>query len=179
MKSHAPATRRLLLVPLLSLAAVATASAQSAAPKATPAPVASTPVAPAPAAVQPPLTIALIEWRIKKGQENEFLDYWATKSTIPDRAGLIGEFLSGEQEAAGQFPWVNWQTRSTPEYTVYYNVGIWRSSKDYVDQIGKFADNSRPPMPFEYDHRRRVLIEPFEWRRGPVALPATDASGVH
>src|SRR5215207_4961563 len=38
--------------------------------------------------------IVLVEWKIKKGREAEFLDYWSTQSTIPDRSGLIGEFLS-------------------------------------------------------------------------------------
>ena len=39
--------------------------------------------------------IVVVEWKIKKGREAEFLDYWSTRSTIPDRSGLIGEFLSG------------------------------------------------------------------------------------
>src|SRR4051812_1299117 len=38
--------------------------------------------------------IILVEWSIKKGQEREFLDYWSTRATVEDRAGLIGEFLS-------------------------------------------------------------------------------------
>lgn len=168
----------ILLAPFLPFAAAFPALAQV--PAQAQAPVAAPAQAAAPAMVgqSSPLTFAIIEWKIKKGMEKDFLDYWATKSTLADRTGLVGEFLSSEGEATGQFPWINWQTRSTPEYTVYYNVGIWKSSKDYVEQIGKFADNSRSPMPFEYDHRRRVLVDPVEWRRGPVALPDADAPGV-
>src|SRR4051794_34367267 len=36
--------------------------------------------------------IVLVEWRIKKGREQEFLDHWATRATVADRSGLIGEF---------------------------------------------------------------------------------------
>ncbi len=170
------ALKRLILAPFLPLLATVPALAQVAAAPQAPTPPAVS--APAPEGSSP-LAFAIIEWKIKKGQDKEFLDYWGTKSTIADRTGLIGEFLSSERDAPGQFPWINWQTRSTPEYTVYYNVGIWRSSKDYSEQIGKFADNSRAPMPFEYDHRHRVLVEPVEWRRGPVSLPDADAPGVH
>src|SRR5918997_1351339 len=48
--------------------------------------------------------IVLVEWRIKKGREDEFLEYWSTKATIADRAGLIGEFLS-RVEDKNQYPW--------------------------------------------------------------------------
>jgi hypothetical protein len=40
------------------------------------------------AAAATPMRIVGVEWRIKKGQESEFLEYWSTRSTIPDRSGL-------------------------------------------------------------------------------------------
>src|SRR3712207_3880516 len=51
--------------------------------------------------------IVLVEWRIKKGREQEFLDYWSTRATVPDRSGLIGEFLSRVEDRK-QFPWMVW-----------------------------------------------------------------------
>jgi hypothetical protein len=39
-----------------------------------------------PAAAATPMRIVGVEWRIKKGQESEFLEYWSTRSTIPDRS---------------------------------------------------------------------------------------------
>ena len=51
------------------------------------------------------IRIILVEWRIKKGRENEFLEYWSTRSTVPDRAGLIAEFLN-RVESREQFPWI-------------------------------------------------------------------------
>jgi hypothetical protein len=49
--------------------------------------------------------IVLVEWRIKKGREAEFLKYWSTRATIEDRSGLVGEFLS-KVEDQKQFPWM-------------------------------------------------------------------------
>ena len=91
--------------------------------------------------------IVVVEWKIKKGHEQEFLDYWATKSTIPDRSGLIAEFMSGE-ESREQFPWINWAAAESGDFTTFYNIGIWRKADDFMGQIGKYIDNKRPPMAF-------------------------------
>ena len=53
------------------------------------------------------MRIVAVEWRIKKGHENEFLKYWSTRSTIPDRSGLVAEFLN-RVESREQFPWMVW-----------------------------------------------------------------------
>ncbi len=136
---------------------------------------------PAPDAAGKPLSpearIVVVEWKIKKGHEQEFLDYWSTKSTIPDRTGLIAEFMSGE-ESREQFPWINWAAAESGDYTVFYNVGIWRRADDFMGQIGKYIDNNRPPMAFEADHRHRVFLAPVKWRIGMASLPAKDAEGV-
>ena len=121
--------------------------------------------------------IVVVEWKIKKGHEQEFLDYWATKSTIPDRSGLIAEFMSGE-ESREQFPWINWAAAETGDFTTFYNIGIWRKADDFMGQIGKYIDNKRPPMAFEADHRHRVFLAPVKWRIGQASLPAQDADGV-
>lgn len=121
--------------------------------------------------------IVIVEWKIKKGHEQEFLDYWATKSTIPDRTGLIAEFMSGE-ESREQFPWINWAAAESGDFTTFYNIGIWRKADDFMGQIGKYIDNKRPPMAFEADHRHRVFLAPVKWRIGMAALPAQDAEGV-
>lgn len=121
--------------------------------------------------------IVVVEWKIKKGHEQEFLDYWATKSTVPDRSGLIAEFMSG-QESREQFPWINWAAAESGDYTTFYNIGIWRKADDFMGQIGKYIDNNRPPMAFEADHRHRVFLQPLRWRIGQASLPAQDAQGV-
>ncbi len=121
--------------------------------------------------------IVVVEWKIKKGHEQEFLDYWATKSTIPDRTGLIAEFMSGE-ESRQQFPWINWAATESGDFTVFYNIGIWRKADDFMGQIGKYIDNNRPPMAFEAEHRHRIFLAPVKWRIGQASMPAKDAEGV-
>ncbi len=125
-----------------------------------------------------PMVVAIVEWRIRKGMDRDFLDYWATEVPILDRSGLIGEFLCREGCAAEQFPWIRWTSRSTADYTVYMNVGLWRDEADFAEQIGDYIDVGRPSLPFEFEGRRRIVIDPVEWRRGPMDLPACDAPGV-
>jgi hypothetical protein len=115
--------------------------------------------------------IVLVEWRIKKGREDEFLEYWSTKATIADRAGLIGEFLS-RVEDKNQYPWMVWSLDS--RWTTFVNVGFWRDSADFQKQIGRFIDNSKPPLTFEARKRRRVFVAPERWRIGGTQLINSD-----
>ncbi|HZH51994.1 MAG TPA: hypothetical protein VEZ16_08950 [Microvirga sp.] len=119
--------------------------------------------------------MVVVEWRIKKGREAEFLEYWSTRSTIPDRSGLIGEFLN-RVEDRGQYPWMVWEF--DPRWTTFINVGFWREGADFQEQIGRFIDNSRPPMDFEADRRRRVFMAPERWRIGETPFPAADHPAV-
>ena len=115
--------------------------------------------------------IVAVEWRIKKGQENEFLEYWSTRATIPDRSGLVAEFLN-RVESREQFPWMVWEFNEG--WTTFINVGIWREGADFQQQIGRFIDNSRPPLAFEADKRRRVFMAPERWRIGSTPLISAD-----
>jgi hypothetical protein len=165
----------------LGLLLSAPLAAQNALPAAQPATAPVTPVAVAAPDAAPLSTearIIVVEWKIKKGQEQEFLDYWAKKATVPDRSGLIAEFLSSEENRE-RFPWINWATTKSEDYTVFYNVGIWRRADDFMGQIGKYIDNNRPPMAFEAARRQRVFLQPLEWRVGQSQLPAKDAEGVN
>ena len=119
--------------------------------------------------------IVLVEWRIKKGQENEFLTYWSTQATIQDRTGLVGEFLSRVEDQK-QFPWMVWDLN--PGWTTFVNVGFWRNGADFQQQIGRFIDNSRPPLAFEAERRRRVLVAPERWRIGATPMISTDHPSV-
>ncbi len=119
--------------------------------------------------------IVLVEWRIKKGQESEFLNYWSTRATIEDRTGLVGEFLSRVEDQT-QFPWMVWDLN--PGWTTFVNVGFWRNGADFQQQIGRFIDNSRPPLAFEAERRRRVLVAPERWRIGATPMISTDHPSV-
>ena len=116
--------------------------------------------------------IVVVEWKIKPGQECDFLNYWATRSTVPDRSGLVAEFLS----EVDQKPWIRWTLEDNA--TTYYNVGIWKTGDAFQDQIGKFIDNNRPPLGFEAAKRGRIFLAPERWRIGQALMPRIDAAGV-
>lgn len=118
-----------------------------------------------------PMRIVLVEWRIKKGREDEFLKYWSTQATIADRSGLINEFLS-RVENQEQFPWMVWDLNSG--WTTFVNVGFWREGADFQQQIGRFIDNTKPPLAFEADRRRRVFLAPDRWRIGAASSLRSD-----
>jgi hypothetical protein len=122
-----------------------------------------------------PMRMVAVEWRIKKGQEGEFLEYWSTRSTIPDRSGLVAEFLN-RVESREQFPWMVWELNEA--WTTFVNVGIWRDASDFQQQIGRFIDNTRPPLAFEADRRRRLLLAPERWRIGSSPLLGSDHPAV-
>jgi hypothetical protein len=107
--------------------------------------------------------IVVVEWRIKKGQEEKFLEYWSKQATIADRSGLISEFLSRVEDQK-QFPWMVWDL--SPRWTTFINVGFWREGADFQQQIGRFINNARPPLEFEAQKRRRVFLAPQRWRVG-------------
>ena len=119
--------------------------------------------------------IVLVEWRIKKGREAEFLKYWSTRATIQDRSGLIGEFLSRVEDQK-QFPWMTWSLDR--RWTTFVNVGFWRDDADFDQQIGQYIDNKKPPLAFEAERRRRVFLAPERWRMGGTPLYMTDHPNV-
>ena len=132
----------------------------------------------APVAAESPaaMRIILVEWRIRKGQEQQFLDYWSTRLPISDRSGLIGEFLSGI-ESREQYPWINWDLHD--QWTTFVNVGLWRAGADFEEQIGRYIDDTRPPLAFEAERRRRVFVAPQRWRMGKTDLPDFEHGQVH
>lgn len=123
-----------------------------------------------------PLRLVVVHWKIKPGREAEFLDYWASPASIPDRSGLISEFLSGVADAGGnggQHPWTTLRSFS-PRWTSYFNVGLWRDAGAFEDQIGRHIDDTRPLLDFEAERRERVFLAPERWRRGASQLPAAN-----
>ena len=117
------------------------------------------------------MRIVLVEWRIAKGQESLFLDYWSRRETIDDRSGLIGEFLSRVEDRA-QFPWMTCELSS--DWTCFVNVGLWRDADAFQAEIGWRLDDKRPKMSFEHERRRRTFLGPERWRFGGTAMPMAE-----
>ncbi len=117
------------------------------------------------------MRIVLVEWRIIKGQENHFLDYWSRREVIDDRSGLIGEFLSRVEDPA-TFSWMTCEL--SPDWTCFVNVGLWRDADAFQAQIGWRLDDNRPKMAFEYERRRRTFLGPQRWRFGGTEFPVSE-----
>jgi hypothetical protein len=117
------------------------------------------------------MSIIVVEWRIRKGQEDAFLDYWSTRSRVMDRTSLVAEFLS-RAESPEVFPWIRWEM--DPRWTTYVNVGIWSTASAFQENFGQFIDDSQPILDFEAERRRRVLLETERWRIGAATIPRSD-----
>jgi hypothetical protein len=120
------------------------------------------PVAPA-----SPICVVLVEWHIKAADTAAFETYWAKSATIPDRAGLIAEFASREEDRA-KYPYIT--TPNPPGRVIYRNVGLWQSCDAYHAQIGHRIGPCKL-LPFEDDCRVRVLMRPVLWRIGEAPMP--------
>lgn len=120
--------------------------------------------------------LVVVHWKVKPGREAEFLGYWSTRAAIEDRAGLICEFLCSVEDR-GRFPWITSRALD-PRWTSFFNVGLWRDTAAFQDQIGRHIDDARPSLDFEAERRERVFLSPERWRLGRSALPASDAPGV-
>lgn len=117
------------------------------------------------------MAIVLIEWRIKPDEESAaaFMKWWCEKAKVKDKSGLLGEFLSSPvlanelpselevDDLSGDVDGVKaWR---------FINVAIWRDWPTFYEQIREFID--APPRSFESPAgRRRVILEPQEWRSG-------------
>ncbi|MFC0389019.1 hypothetical protein [Muricoccus vinaceus] len=122
------------------------------------------------------MRIIVVHWKIRHGMEDQFLHYWSTRALVADRSGLVAEFLSSPADRQ-RLPWIIWSGLD-PRWTSFYNVGLWRDEAAFQDQIGRFINNSRPPLTFEAAPRERVLLTPERWRVGASPLLAADAVGV-
>jgi hypothetical protein len=122
------------------------------------------------------MRIVLVEWRIRRGHEEEFLDYWSSRATVRDRTGLIGEFLSCVEDR-NEYPWMIWELDE--RWTTFVNVGLWRQGADFQEQIGRLIDDTQPLMTFEAERRRRVFVAPERWRMGGTVLPASEHKHVN
>ena len=116
------------------------------------------------------MRIVIVEWRIKKGQEATFLDYWSKTEAIEDRSGLIGEYLSHVEDQEDCL----WITLEFGEgWSTYVNVGVWSDAAAFREQVGPKINDQRPALPFEHQKRRRTFLCPDRWRVGDATLPAT------
>ena len=124
--------------------------------------------------------IVLIDWKIIKGEEAAFEEYWRSLLPIRNRAGMIGEFLS-EPNPATEYSWINWNIdgeQLSPECTRFINVGLWSNAKAFEVEASPYFDPEGGKLCFEFELRRRALLTPKAWRNGPWGMPTGDSDGV-
>ena len=121
--------------------------------------------------------IVFVDWKIIRGREEEFKEYWKTKVPVDDRSRMVGEFLS-EPTVDDQFPWITWDLRGEDEVTRFINVGLWADAQEFHAQIGRYFDPAGGKLEFEFELRRRALLTPQCWRMGDWRLPIHDSGGV-
>ena len=117
------------------------------------------------------MRLVVVEWRIRPDREAEFLDYWSQREVVPERDGLIGEFLS-RVDLSMPTPWITWAL--DPRCTTFINVGLWSSGEAFREQIGYAINDARPLQPFEAERRRRIVLAPERWRAGGTHLPQSE-----
>jgi hypothetical protein len=123
------------------------------------------------------MEIVFVHWRILKGREEKFLDYWKTGLPVNDRKGLVGEFLS-QPSGHEKYNWITWDLRSSSEETTFINVGMWADPDEFHDQIGRYFNPAGGKLSFEFEIRKRALLTPQCWRMGDWKLPTHDSEGV-
>lgn len=122
------------------------------------------------------MVIVLVKWKIKPGQEEQFLAHWKQELTVRDDRELVGEFLCTPNSRE----YVTWRLPDPddPECEIFLNVGIWKNESAFIDQISPyFADNEKL-LPFEASRRVRTLITSETWRIGASHLPEISSEGV-
>jgi heme-degrading monooxygenase HmoA len=128
------------------------------------------------------MIICLIHWKIRKGMEAKFISAWQTTYTIKNREGLVGEYLS-ESKSKADFPFITWpiicdDAANERDCSHFINVAVWESADRFHAEIADKFNDTRPILEFEVERRRRVLLNPVQWRSGSSLLPNHDSLGV-
>jgi heme-degrading monooxygenase HmoA len=128
------------------------------------------------------MIIVLIHWKIAKGRETEFLADWETRFTIKNRDGMVAEYMSAVKSRADH-PYITWpigcdDPKNERACAHFINVSIWDSAERFNDEVARHFNDTNPPLSYEVERRRRVVIDPLASRRGPAELAKGDVSAV-
>ena len=118
----------------------------------------------------------LVHWKIKPDSVDEFFTFWNNKTSIKDRSGLVGEFLS-EVLSESDYTWINWKLNACDgEYRSFINVGLWSCPEAFWKQVKEYSGEKKQ---FEYEPRKRIVLKAKYWRIGDLPLPCHDSKGTH
>ena len=122
--------------------------------------------------------LILIHWKIIRTEQavHDFFRYWSEGLTIPDRTGLIGEFLSQPlcAEETGLFRH-GIALQDTSAYYSFVNLGLWEDVSAFQEQIDRpYRQRGLAKLPFEYARCQGLVLQPCQWRLGLRSLPTQD-----
>ena len=122
------------------------------------------------------MVIVLVKWKIKPGQEEQFLDHWKRELKVGDKRELVGEFLCTPNSR----DYVTWRLPDLgdPPCEIFVNVGFWNNEAAFLDQIAPYFADAEELLPFEATSRVRTVLTSESWRIGQTQLPDTSSDGV-
>lgn len=123
------------------------------------------------------MVIVVIHWKIERGLEQDFFDYWSHVLTIDPDSKLVGEFLSRPMDSAeARCDAIVLGDTNSNDYVSYFNVGIWEEHdsffKEVIEPYVTKAAGRREA--FEVEYRERMILKPEWWRVRTGALPDSD-----
>jgi hypothetical protein len=84
--------------------------------------------------------LVLIHWKIIRNEQavQDFLRYWSEVLVVPDRSGLVAEFLSApiRPEETGLF-YDSIALQDTPAYYSFINIGLWKDVTSFQEQVDR------------------------------------------
>ncbi len=132
------------------------------------------------------MVIVLVHWRIKPDKVEDFFAWWSKDADIENRASLTGEFLSRpfslpelESITPPKHPFrvCDLKPSSCDEpYVSFVNVGLWKSWRDFYEEVGHDFNDQKKKMHFEQCRRTRTILKPKRRRIGEWPLPEGDKS---
>ena len=116
------------------------------------------------------MVIVIVHWKIHPHAEarREFLDHWRDRLKLDQRDEFIGEYLSEPVlgDDAG-FLCTLFNVPLNAKYWSFFNVGVWRSVDAFRrNVIDPFVTKQPRSLPFEYEFRERMVLDPVSWRVG-------------
>jgi hypothetical protein len=110
------------------------------------------------------MVLILVKWRITKGREEDFIDYWRGL-TVARGKGLFRELLTQAEDGPPSDKLHTWEFTDS-SYSTFVNVGIWDSAQEFEDAVGQYIGRNKD---FEAEIRERKILK-FVIDRG-VTLP--------
>jgi len=133
------------------------------------------------------MVVILVHWQIRLGSEQKFIRYWKRLKLSP-QAGFYREILT--QVVRSGKDKLNTFNLSSPNYSTFINVGIWKNVKAFEEAVGQYIPEPKRASvekngkkkrvlqytmeEFEFKIRERIVLRKIMDRERGLALPQAD-----